>query len=163
MEISIRRTEPATDAAAIKEIFECEKAYSGTLQLPYPSLSSWESRLSNTPDNVYSYVALIDNEIVGNLGFTVNPAPRRRHVASLGMGVKDNHAGSGVGSALLETVIDLADNWLNLKRIELTVFVDNEAAINLYKKFGFKVEGEADAFAFRNGEYISAYYMARVV
>ena len=79
------------------------------------------------------------------------------------MAVKDNHAGSGVGSALLETVIDLADNWLNLKRIELTVFIDNEAAINLYKKFGFNVEGEADAFAFRNGGYISAYYMDRVV
>jgi len=162
MEISIRRAEP-TDAAAIKEIYACEKAYSGTLQLPHPSLSSWESRISNVPDNVYSYVAMIDDEIVGNLGFTINPNPRRRHVASLGMGVKDNHAGSGVGSALLETVIDLADNWLNLKRIELTVFVDNEPAINLYKKFGFKVEGEAEAFAFRNGEYISTYYMARVI
>ena len=162
MDVTIRRAEPS-DARAIKEIYACEKAYSGTLQLPHPALSTWESRLSNTPDNVYSYVALIDSEIVGNLGFTVNPSPRRRHVASLGMGVKDKHAGLGVGSALLETVIDLADNWLNLKRIELTVFADNEPAIHLYKKFGFKVEGEAEAFAFRNGEYISTYYMARVV
>ena len=75
--MTIRRTEPA-DARAIKAIFEYEKAYSGTFQLPYPSLSLWESRLSNTTDNVYSYVALIDNEIVGSLGFTLNLAPRRR-------------------------------------------------------------------------------------
>ncbi len=55
--------------------------------------------------------------------------------------------GLGVGRALLKTVIDLADNWLNLKRIELTVYVDNERAINLYKKFGFEIEGESKAYA----------------
>lgn len=53
MDVKIRRSEPS-DARAIKEIFECEAAYSGTLQLPYPSLAMWESRLSNVPDNVYS-------------------------------------------------------------------------------------------------------------
>lgn len=161
MDIKIRRTEPS-DACAIKDIFACEAAYSGTLQLPYPSLAMWEGRISNVPDNVYSYVAIINDEIVGNLGFTVNSAPRRRHVAALGMGVKDNYTGSGVGTALLETVIDLADNWLNLKRIELTVFSDNNRAINLYKRHGFETEGEAQAFAFRKGEYVSAYYMARI-
>jgi len=161
MDIIVRRTEP-DDARAIKDVYACEKTYNGTLQLPHPSLADWENRLANTPDNVYSYVALIDDEIVGNLGLTISPKLRRRHAASLGMGVKDKFAGLGVGSALLDTVIDLADNWLNLQRIELTVFIDNEPAINLYKKFGFEVEGEAKDFAFRNGEYVSAYYMARV-
>ncbi|HGS4599259.1 TPA: GNAT family N-acetyltransferase, partial [Vibrio cholerae] len=80
-----------------------------------------------------------------------------------GMGVKDDVQGLGVGSALLKTVIDLADNWLNLKRIELTVYVDNERAINLYKKFGFVIEGESKDYAFRNGSYVDVYHMARVV
>ena len=162
MEIIIRKTEPS-DAAALQELYACEKAYSGTLQLPHPALSMWESRLSNTPDNVYGYVAIIDDEVVGNLGFMVCVNQRRRHVASIGMGVKDNFAGQGVGSALLATAVDLADNWLNLIRIELTVFVDNEPAINLYKKFGFEIEGESPAYAFRNGEYVSTYHMARLI
>lgn len=162
MTVEIRRAEPS-DARAIKQIYECKNAYSSTLQLPHPSLTLWEKRTTDVPDNVFIYVALVDGEIVGNLGFEVCTSPRRRHVASLGMGVKDDVQGRGVGSALLATVIDLADNWLNLKRIELTVYSDNDRAINLYKKFGFAVEGESKAYAFRNGEYVSAYHMARVL
>lgn len=161
MSVEIRRAEPS-DARAIKEIYKGKNAYSSTLQLPHPSLALWEKRTTDVPDNVYVYVALVDGEVVGNLGFEVCTSPRRRHVASLGMGVKDDIQGRGVGSALLATVIDLADNWLNLKRIELTVYSDNDRAINLYKKFGFAIEGESKAYAFRNGEYVSAYHMARV-
>ena len=79
------------------------------------------------------------------------------------MGVKDNVQGQGVGSALLETAIDLADNWVNIKRIELNVYSYNDRAINLYKKFGFIIEGEAKSYAFRNGEYVDAYHMARII
>lgn len=162
MDVEVRRAEGA-DGRAIKEIYECKNAYSSTLQLPFPSVGLWENRMSNIPDNVYAYVALLGGEIVGNLGFEICVNPRRRHVASFGMGVKDNVQNKGVGSALLATVIDLADNWLNIKRIEITVFVDNERAISLYKKFGFEIEGESKFYAFRNGEYVSAYHMARIV
>ena len=162
MDVEIRRAE-SSDAKAIKEVYECPNAYSSTLQLPHPSLELWEKRISNIPDNVYSYVALLDGVVVGNLGFEICTSPRRRHVASFGMGVKDSVLGKGVGSKLLATVIDLSDKWLNLKRLELTVYVDNERAIKLYKKVGFKIEGESEAYAFRNGEYVSVYHMARVV
>ncbi len=159
--IKIRKTEPQ-DAEAIRAIYACENAYSNTLQLPQPTVDMWYKRLANIPDNVYSYVALINGEIVGNLGFEVMTNPRRRHVGSFGMGVKDHQQGKGVGSALLATAIDLADNWLNLQRIEITVYTDNKPAIALYQKFGFVIEGEAVDFAYRNGEYVNAYYMARI-
>ena len=161
MEIEVRRVEPS-DAKAIKEIYTGANAYSGTLQLPHMSLELWEKRISNIPDNVYSYLALVDGVPVGNLGLEVCKTPRRRHVASIGMAVKDGETGKGVGSALLATAIDLSENWLNLKRLELTVYVDNEPAINLYRKFAFKIEGESEAYAFRNGKYVSAYHMARI-
>ncbi|WP_434761681.1 GNAT family N-acetyltransferase [Vibrio fortis] len=161
MEIQVRRTEPS-DARSVKEIYECPNAFRGTLQLPHPSLELWEKRLTHIPEHVYSYVALYQGEVIGNLGLEVCVNPRRRHVASLGMGVKDNFVGKGVGSALLKTAVDLCDNWINIKRLELTVYTDNEQAINLYKKFGFQIEGESAAFAFRNGEYVAAYHMARI-
>lgn len=41
----------------------------------------------------------------------------------------------------MSEILDLADNWLMLARIELGVFTDNEKAIKLYEKFGFKIEG----------------------
>jgi len=35
-------------------------------------------------------------------------------------------------------------------------------AIALYEKFGFEVEGTHRRYAFRNGEYVDAYSMARL-
>jgi L-phenylalanine/L-methionine N-acetyltransferase len=78
------------------------------------------------------------------------------------MMVRDDWQGKGVGKALMQAVIDLADKWLNLTRIELTVFTDNESAIALYRKFGFETEGALRKYAFRDGEFVDAYAMARV-
>lgn len=76
--------------------------------------------------------------------------------------MRDDWQGKGVGSALMQAMIDLADKWLNLTRLELTVYTDNEAGIALYKKFGFEIEGTHRKFAFRDGEFVDAYAMARV-
>ncbi len=159
--VLVRRSEPE-DAAGIKVIFECENAYSQTLQLPLPSVNDWQQRMADVPDNLYSFVAEIDGKIVGSLGCEVCKNPRRRHVASFGMGVMDDHQGQGVGSALLSALVKLCDQWLNLRRLELTVYTDNEPAIALYKKFGFEIEGECVDFAFRDGKFVNAFSMARI-
>ncbi len=78
------------------------------------------------------------------------------------MAVRDDWQGKGVGTALMAACIDLADNWLNLTRLELEVYVDNEPAIRLYTKFGFEMEGTLRRNAFRNGEYVDSYAMARL-
>lgn len=39
------------------------------------------------------------------------------------------------------------------------VHVDNEAGIELYRKFGFEIEGTHRRFALRNGAYVDAYSM----
>ena len=162
MEILIRRSEP-NDAAAVRDIYAGIVAYSGTLQLPYPSIEIWQKRLTDVPAHAHSLVAEVNGEIVGNVGLEVCTSVRRRHVGTFGIGVKDECQGQGIGSALLEAVINLADNWLNLKRLELTVYTDNQAAVHLYKKYGFVIEGTSPAFAFRNGGYVDAYQMGRVV
>ncbi len=159
--IQIRKLEPS-DAKGMQEIYACPSAYSNTLQLPHPTLDMWTKRLEHIPDNIHAYVAVINDEVVGNLGFEVMTSLRRRHVGEFGMAVKEGFQGQGVGSALIATAIDLADNWLNLQRIEITAYTDNPTAIHLYKKFGFVIEGEAVNYAFRNGEYVNAYFMARV-
>jgi putative acetyltransferase len=79
------------------------------------------------------------------------------------MVVSDDLQGRGVGTALMRAALDLADNWLNLSRVELTVYTDNEAGVALYEKFGFEVEGTHHRYAFRGGEYTDAHSMARVL
>ena len=78
------------------------------------------------------------------------------------MAVRDDWQGKGVGSALMEAALDLADNWLNLTRLELTVFADNVPAIRLYEKFGFTAEGTLRQYALRDGQYQDCLIMARI-
>ncbi len=107
-------------------------------------------------------VAEVDGLLVGQLSLHMEPNPRRKHVACIGMGVRDDWAGKGVGSALLGAALEMADNWLNLQRVELTVYTDNQGALALYRKFGFVEEGLARGYAFRQSEYVDALYMARI-
>lgn len=162
MPLSIRRTEP-TDYEALYQIFTGPRAVWGTLQLPYPSLEAWRRRLAEPPEGVFNLVACIDNEVVGQLGLHTFPTHlRRRHVGQIGMAVRDDWQGKGVGTALMQAAVDFADKWLDLRRLELEVYTDNEPAIRLYKKFGFGVEGTLAQFAYRDGGYVDVYAMARL-
>lgn len=103
-----------------------------------------------------------DGQVAGHLCIAVAQRPRRSHVADFGICVGAQWQNRGVASALMRTMIDMCDNWLRVDRIELTVFVDNEPAIAVYKKHGFEIEGTGKRYALRNGEYVDAYYMARM-
>ena len=160
--LTIRRAEP-DDSSALYEMFTSPKLYANTLQLPYPSREQWRRRLSEPGDGTYNLVAVVGDKVVGMFGLHTFPArPRRHHAAAVGLTVHDDWHGKGVGTALMRAGLDLADNWLNLTRIELSVYVDNAPAIALYEKFGFEVEGTHRRLAFRDGEYVDGYSMAQL-
>jgi putative acetyltransferase len=162
MEIKIRHAEP-DDYEAVQSIYTAPKVICGTLQLPFPSAERWRKRLTEPAEGRFSLVACVETEVVGILNLTTFPnRPRRRHVGRIGMAVHDDWHGKGVGTALTRAAIDLAYNWVNLSRLELTVFIDNEPAIRLYEKFGFVKEGKLHHYAFREGEYVDVYMMARI-
>ena len=162
MKIDIRRVEPG-DFKAVQQVHAQPKALRGTLQLPFPSEEMWKKRLEGIGEDKYALVACVEGEIVAMGGLDLFPkSPRRRHVGHIGLAVHDDWHAKGVGTALMQALIDVADNWLNLSRLELTVFTDNEPAVKLYKKLGFVIEGTHKKFAFREGEYADCYAMARV-
>jgi putative acetyltransferase len=162
MDVTVRHSEPE-DYRALHRIFSGPRTIAGTLQLPLPQAEMWRERLAEPPEGLYSLVACVEGEVVGSLGLETSPTRwRMRHVGSIGMAVCDDWQGKGVGRALMEASLDLADNWLNLTRIELRVYVDNAAGIALYEKFGFEVEGTHRRLALRDGEYVDAYSMARL-
>ena len=159
-EIVIRHAEPK-DAEALRQNYMHPGVYHNTLQLTHPSLEHWQERLIAKPGQK-RLVACIDEQLVGDLMLQVEASPRRSHVATFGISVAAHAQGRGVGSALMREMINLCDNWMRIERIELTVFADNPAAQALYRKFGFEIEGTGKKFALRNGEYVDAYYMARM-
>ena len=129
MDITVRHLEP-DDYSEIHRIFSGPRAIAGTLQMPFPRAETWRKRLSEPPEGLYSLVACVEGEVVGSLGLETSPTRwRMHHVGSIGMAVRDDWQGRGIGTALMEAALDLADNWLNLTRIELRVYVDNAAGM----------------------------------
>lgn len=152
-----------SDVEALTRIYADRNAYSQTLQLPLQSTEVWRKRLATNDDTQITLVASVASEVVGNLGLTRITRPRRAHVGEIGMGVRADWQGKGVGTALLQAAVDLADNWLGIRRLELHVHADNARAIALYRKFGFAVEGTHRAYALRDGVYVDSLSMARLI
>jgi putative acetyltransferase len=162
LEIQIRRATP-DDAEALARLFSAPRAIAGTLQIPHMSVEYRRKRLAEADNSTYPLAAVVNGEVVGQLTLhSTSSSPRRKHAGAFGMAVRDDWQGRGVGTALMRACIDLADNWLNLRRLELEVFVDNEPAIRLYQKFGFAIEGRLVEYAYRNGEYVDVFAMGRL-
>ena len=151
------------DIDQIRRIYAEPANYAATLQLPYPSESLWEKRLRDPPEGSYSLIACRAEQVLGHLGLDVHRSPRRKHAATLGLAVRTSAQRQGVGSALLGAAVEMAERWLAVRRIELDVYVDNVAAIALYRKFGFIVEGTLTCFAFRNGRFEDVHAMAKIL
>ena len=159
-EILIRAQEPE-DMPAVAEVLNQPRAIWGTLQMPFMSLDARRKRFAASAQSDVRLVAVIDERVVGCIGLQ-RFENRRAHVGSIGMAVHDDFAGRGAGSALMGAIVDHADRWLALKRLELTVYCDNTRAIALYERFGFEREGVHKAYAWRDGAFIDSIAMARM-
>ena len=124
-------------------------------------VSDTEAFIRSLSPNDHVLVAEADGTIVGIAALHVSARTRERHTAGIGLNVHAAHQRKGIGKALMEAILDIADNWLKLKRVELSVFTDNEPAIALYKKMGFVTEGTKKYSAVRNGIHADEYLMAR--
>jgi RimJ/RimL family protein N-acetyltransferase len=104
---------------------------------------------------VGDFLAEADGRIVGSIH--VEPSPHG--FGEIGMAVARDWRGRGVGSALLETAIGWAREQ-GLHKLSLDVFVHNERAIGLYRKFGFVEEGRrVKHYRRRSGELWDALEM----
>ena len=85
-------------------------------------------------------VALDNDKIVGWCDVYRREREGFAHTAELGIGLRSEVRGKGLGSRLLERAIALS-KAAEIEKIELEVFASNTVARNFYGKFGFLVEG----------------------
>ena len=158
--VTIRPVEPE-DWPDIADIFDQPAAIAGTLQMPFRSRAFQRDRAEKRANDRLHLAAVIEGKVIGTAGLT-RLENRRSHVGTIGMAVHDAYAGRGAGSALMAALLGVADRWMRLQRVELTVYADNARAIALYERFGFEREGLHRAFALRDGVFADALAMARL-
>ncbi len=169
MNFSIRPIQ-AGDGNGINALRRMPGVFENILGIPSERIKRNEDHIANLDSNSHSFVAVIEDDsngthqekIIGTAMLGVFANHRLRHSASIGIMVHKEYQHKGVGTKLMEALLDVADNWLMLVRVELTVFTDNEGAIALYKKCGFEIEGIKKSAAIRNGEYVDELMMARI-
>jgi putative acetyltransferase len=163
--VVLRRGRPE-DAADFAAMMNDPRVYPGVMQLPYTDEAFWHERLGanvgGPAQAELQLVAVHDGRVIGGAGLhPAGPALRRRHVMYLGITVAGPWQGRGVGGLLLGALCEHADRWLGVLRLELTVYTDNLAAIALYRRHGFVIEGTHRGYALRDGQYVDAHAMAR--
>lgn len=150
-----------SDAPAFTQLLNLPGVIDGTLQFPFRSVTERTKTLQYFQPQV-NLVAEADGMLVGHACLGVSAEPRCRHTGTVDLVVHDDHRRRGIGQRLMSELLTQADNWLGLRRVELTVLQDNHPAIALYEKFGFQREGLFHDYAFKAGHYVNAIPMARI-
>lgn len=110
-------------------------------------------------DNQLYLLGLIDETIVATLSFLGGHRPRLRHSGELSMAVKKQYRGLGIGSWMLDALIDWVKATQIITKINLRVRTDNQRAIQLYEHKSFKIEGTISREMFLNGKYFAHHWM----
>lgn len=114
---------------------------------------------TNNSYNCVLMVATIDNELVGMGSIFSSNSLRMKHIGDLGMSVRKDYWGIGVGSSLLENLIKWSKNNGITRKINLLVREDNIRAIKLYEKHGFVREGLLSRDFYINDKFYSSVQM----
>jgi ribosomal protein S18 acetylase RimI-like enzyme len=160
--VEIRPAEPSDARGWVRHITEvaAEARFIRTEEVRWtPSQMRKRFRNSWTKDEL-SVVALVDGRVIGSLWVGRESNPITQHVGSLGMSVDKEWRGRGIGSALMTEAFRWAQ-WAGIEKIGLTVYPHNQAALNLYKKFGFYEEGRLTGHSKKSYGYEDEVVMGR--
>ncbi|WP_168793254.1 GNAT family N-acetyltransferase [Paraburkholderia aromaticivorans] len=149
------------DTEQFHAMLQLPVAMNGNPQVPFRTIASTREYLEKFDAPGIAIAAMVGDTLVGQASLSPFKG-RRAHAASLGISVHDAWQRRGIGRALMAELLDLADNWLGLRRLELHVYTDNHAALALYRQFGFEIEAHQRGAVLRRGVLIDCYFMARL-
>ncbi len=158
------RPEQCGDTEMLWKMFSALSKESASNLLPPFTRERVEGWTRNINYNeVLAIVAVIEEKserrIVGDGSLKFNSQEALKHKAEIGITVHDNYQNMGIGTALLNHLINIA-RMKKLSKVWLQVSTDNDRAINVYKKAGFEIEGKLCKESYVNGKYRNEYRMA---
>jgi len=111
-------------------------------------------------NSVFLIAVTPSGEVIGVTGLQGGRRKAVRHNGGVGISVNREWRDKGLGTALLQHLIEWAKASNVIKRVELEVQTHNKRAIHVYEKLGFKMEGKRLAAMYKDGRYIDVYLMA---
>jgi len=112
----------------------------------------------NSDDRII-FIAQADNQIIGLLN-CANKHGGYIHTFSLGVTVHKEWRDQGVGTAMMNHLIEWCEANTTCHRLELQVFSNNPRAIHVYQKLGFVQEGIRKEAFYKKGQFLDLVYMA---
>ena len=122
-----------------------------------------EKFLSRFPDNPNSTMILcfVDGVLAGNCQIDRRTKLKNMHRASVAIALLKEFWNLGIGTALFEEMIAIAEGW-DLMQIELEVIEGNDRAMALYRKMGFEtVSFVPNAIRMPDGTLVREFLMVR--
>jgi len=151
------------DSADLFELFNEERfLHYASARGPFSSTAELQIWLANIAcSRRFEVVGVFAGKTVGFGGLYVM-GDGLNHSGWILLGVREAFQGRGVGARLLQMLTAAASLVIGLRRVQLTVFSDNEPAIKLYRRFGFAVEGRHRDFVRRGDHFVDALTMAKL-
>lgn len=124
-------------------------------------LSWWEARLQETPDaDTLMLGAFHEGHLAGVIGLARGSRRKTRHKATVfGIYVASRFRRSGIAAALCSAVMDIARSQPGLKILQATVTQGNQAAEDLFRRFGFIPYGVEPFAVMLDDDYVSKVHL----
>jgi L-phenylalanine/L-methionine N-acetyltransferase len=161
---TLRRAENK-DAQALASLFADEAMLAFTDVPPHSGLAYWEKRLAAFTDAAHvPLVAMAGDAIVGILLLQAWPNHiRRKHSTVLQLlAVHPKHRRIGVGRALVNAATRACDDWLNVRRIEVSIDASSAPLKDFYESLGFVEEGVKACDLMHAARYAGTRIMSRI-
>lgn len=112
-----------------------------------------------TQPNATMLLATAEDKIVGIGGIRSETKIKSRHCGELGIVVAKAYQGQGIGSEIIQRLLDWCRGNGVTTKVQLDTRKDNEKAVALYQRFGFVIEGDLKNAALVDGQYRDVYIM----
>ena len=151
------------DSSDLLELFNEERfLHYASARGPFASTDELQAWLANIAcSKRFEVVGVIAGKTVGFGGLYVM-GDGLDHSGWILLGVREAFQARGIGARLLQMLMATASIMIGLRRVQLTVFGDNDPAIKLYRRFGFEIEGRHRDFVRRGERFIDALTMAKL-
>lgn len=160
----VLRPELPTDTEMLWEMFSTlSKASLDNSVEPFTRerIEGWTSNIDYDKD--LPVLAIVEEEkkarIIGSASLSFYSTEANRHKAELGITIHDDYQNMGLGTIMIDHLLDIARKK-GLKKVFLLVNATNSGAIHVYEKCGFRIEAKLEKEHSREGKLEDDYRMA---